>query len=123
MLEKDRPIFVNLHEDGSVTQLEIPDLNELLGDRITGFKPDARAFLKLQVLLRDEDVIGRLFYPEHVMGMLEGLVVEGSISVDQAVDFSGIAQETHKAFREETVREARELGIPIPNRSKPSKLQ
>lgn len=127
MPENDRPkpfVIENWSADhSSVRLIEVPDFNELLGDRIEGLQPDTRAFLKLQMLMRDEDVIGRIFYPDAIIGMLEGLVAEGSITPDHAVDLLGAAQETHDAFRAETIREARELGITRPDPSRPEKLQ
>lgn len=127
MTEEDRPkpfVIENWSADhSSVRYIEVPDFNELLGDRIEGLQPDTRAFLKLQMLVRDQDVIGRLFYPDAIIGMLQGLVTEGSITIDHAADLLGAAQETHAEFVADTLRESRELGMPRPDPSNPERIQ
>lgn len=127
MTEEDRakpPLIENWSADRSqVRYIEVPSFDELLRDRIEGLKPDARAFLKLQMLMRDQDVIGRIFRPSAIVEMLEDLSAEGTITTDHAVDLFNAAHETHDAFLKETLREARELGIARPDPSKPERIQ
>jgi hypothetical protein len=124
-IEGQRPTILNLHEDGTSTLLEVPSLNEVLGERIVGLEPGARTFLKLQMLVRDQDFIGIMNNENSLAAMLSELIQGGYLTGDSAVDLYHTAMQTYEDYKIDVMREAERLGIPIPSQdpSSPTRLQ
>lgn len=124
-IERPRPTLIDLHEKGSMNPVEVPDFNEVLGDRIEGMSHDARTFLKFQMLLRDQDFIGRMNDENSLIAMLREMINGEYLTEDVAVQGYQTAMETFADFKEAMIAEAEELGIPIPSAdpSRPKNLQ
>ncbi|MBI2442934.1 MAG: hypothetical protein HYV40_03415 [Candidatus Levybacteria bacterium] len=127
MPEEDRlkpPLIEVWSADGSeVRHVEVPTLDELLGERTEGLSSEAKLFVKLQMIVRDPEIIGGFFTYDTLEDLMVLLTKHGTISMDHAVDFLGVASETGRAYVERVLMEAREHVVPGPDPSKPEKLQ
>jgi hypothetical protein len=123
---EDDPMFVSVSSDRAEAEfVEIPNLNELLGDRIEGLSHDARTFLKLQMLLRDQDFIGRMHNEDSIFAMFQEMIQGGYLPRESIQDAYHTLLATYEDFKASVIQEAEELGIPIASAdpSNPTRLQ
>lgn len=119
-IERPRPMIINLQKDGTVRPIEVPSFDELLGYRVEGMSHDARTYLKLQMLLRDQDFIGRMNDENSLIAILREMINGEYLTEDAAVQGYQTAMETFADFKKSLTEEAEELGIPIPAQEVPN---
>jgi hypothetical protein len=117
--EERRPMhLVEVSSEGEVRPaVEVPDLNELLGDRVEGMSHEARTFLKLQMLLRDQDFIGRMNNHESIFAMFQDMMAGGYLPREAVVDAYQTIMATWEDFKRSVAAEA---GIPVPTADVPN---